>query len=324
MEVRNKMVSILIPVFNTVEELDATLQSIYLQSYDRKNIYITAVDFGSTDGSYEKLFTYPSYHLAVYQYDGDFTEETMIAQASNFLKYTDLKEETYSMVLMPGDIIYPSYLEKVTEAILRYRKLNPTCSGIVVNEVDIRLESGKVIYRNPLLKKESLLETSKNCKEYSQKEYKRNVICFNLNLSERKNRWFGARNEGIWWNKVVLHNNHENIIYLQERLACIKERFYEDELKEILLRWEAIIYFNRVEEGKEKIIQENAEKELAMYALWRSFIMKKRQKHKQARECFLISSVIYSKIKENELYSKLQGYVMEDKIKFMKQIGEEF
>lgn len=317
------MVSILIPVFNAVKELDVTLQSIYSQSYDSKKIYITTVDFGSTDGSYEKLLAYPFYHLAVYQYNGDFTKETMIAQASKFLKYTCLNEETYSMVLIPGDIIYPNYLNKVTKAILDYRKLNPYCSGIVVNEVDIKLENGEVINRKPLNKKNCIIEISETEKEYSQKEYKQNVFCFNSELSERKNRRFGAQNEGIWWNKLLFFNNYKNIIYLQERLACIRERFYEDELKEILVRWEAVIHFSRINE-KKKSVQESMEKDIAMYALWRSFLLKQKKQDKQARECFLISSVICSKIKENELYSKLQSYILEDKIEYMKKIEEEF
>ena len=47
------MVSVLIPVFNRVDYIAETLESIYSQTY--KNIEIIAIDDGSTDGSYEYL-----------------------------------------------------------------------------------------------------------------------------------------------------------------------------------------------------------------------------------------------------------------------------
>ena len=72
-ELRNTVL-IIIPVFNDIKDIDLTMQSIFMQDYDKNCIYITAVDFGSSDGSYEKLMEYPAFNFGLYQYKGNFTE----------------------------------------------------------------------------------------------------------------------------------------------------------------------------------------------------------------------------------------------------------
>ena len=61
MEKAQVKVQILIPLYNAVELIDDTMQSIWNQNFDSNNIYIVAMDFGSTDGTYEKLLSYDSF-----------------------------------------------------------------------------------------------------------------------------------------------------------------------------------------------------------------------------------------------------------------------
>lgn len=312
-----QIVEILIPVFNEVNEIDVTLQSIWNQNYEKEDIFIVAVDFGSTDGSYEKLLSYPTFHFGVYQYKGDFTERTKFSLAAGFLKYQYLKERKYSILLQPGDIIYPDYIKKMLEAIETFSDRDfQQLPYMVVSEVDIKRNNGKIIHRKPLYPKEKLLIMGEELERYQEHTYQRNVICFGGKLEDRRHRMFSAANERIWYSKVMITSAGECMVYVPERLACIKERFYEDELEEILLRWESLLYFTREQkerQGKIDINRKNAEKELALYSLWRSLLLKGKHSNRQAEECYQVAAVIYPEIEKMKLYEQMWSVIMEER-----------
>lgn len=58
-------IQIVIPTYNCVDCIDRTMKSIADQDYDGKKLYIVVVDFGSSDGTYEKLLTYSMTNLGV-------------------------------------------------------------------------------------------------------------------------------------------------------------------------------------------------------------------------------------------------------------------
>lgn len=326
-EIRNTVL-ILIPVFNNVQDIDLTIQSVLTQDFDKDNIYITAVDFGSTDGSYEKLLEYSSFNFSLYQYKGNFTRGTMPALARKFVLGSDGWQ--YQLLLMPGDVIYPQYLKKVTDKMNELRIENPKKRlGFLVSEVDIRREDGTIEYNNPLCNEEDILQVGEDIKKYLEKHYKNNMMCFGGEIIPDLHRHFSLENERIWWNKIALFKMDENIVYMPERLACIKERYYDDELREILLRWEYIILFmrrqaNEVEAARIELDSKFLEKMLALYALWRSFLLEKKGDKKQARECYKISSVVCPEIKHLELYLWIKELLMENRMDRIQQIEEDF
>ena len=326
-EIRDTVL-VLIPVFNNIQDIDLTIQSVLTQDFDKDNIYITAVDFGSTDGSYEKLLEYSSFSFSLYQYKGNFTRSAMPALARKFFIGSDGWQ--YQLLLMPGDVIYPQYLKKVTDKMKKFRIENPEKRlEFLVSEVDIRCEDGIVEFNNPLCTEEGILQVGENIKKYLEKSYKNNMICFGGEIVSNLHRHFSLQNERIWWNEIALSKMAENIVYLPERLACIKERYYEDELREILLRWEEKILFmrkqsNEVEAARMEVESKFLERILALYALWRSFLLEKKGDKKQARECYKISSVICPEIKHLELYLWMRELLTEDRMDRIQQIEEAF
>lgn len=321
-------VQILIPVFNDIKDIDLTMQSILTQDFDRNNIYITAVDFGSTDGSYEKLMQYPSMNFSIYQYKGDFTKGTMPALASKFWLAPDGWQ--YQLLLMPGDVIYPQCLKRITFEMRKYRLKYPDKRlEMLVSEVDVRHEDGTVDYKAALRSDSCVLQFEENSREYFMHGYRKNVMCFGGKIKPGLHRHFSAENERIWWNRIALTHMSDYVVYLPDRLACIKERYYEDELGEILLWWEYLVLFIRkqiyqVEAARIEIDQDNMEKTLALYALWRSFVLKKKQDMKQAKECFQIASVIYPRVKKLPVYSSMKEFVVENKTQLEVQIEQLF
>lgn len=321
-------VQILIPVFNDIKEIDLTVQSILSQDFDKENIYITAVDFGSTDGSYEWLLQYPSLNFSLYQYKGDFTKSTMPAIASRFQLFSDGWQ--YQLLLMPGDVIYPQYLKRVTSEMRRQRVAFPDKRlELLVSEVDVRHEDGFIDCRVPIHSHGCVLHLGENSSQSNVKEYEKNIMCFGGKILHTLHRHSSIKNERIWWINIVFSNMSDDVVYLPDRLACIKERYYEDELGAILFRWEQLILLIRkqdyeVEAARIAIDQHEMERALALYALWRSFLVRKKQDIKQAKECFQIASVICPLVKDSEIYSLIQAYVMENKTELEAQIEEIF
>lgn len=309
-------VQILIPTHNDVGQIDETMKSIRNQNYDKENVYIAAVDFESTDGTYEKLLTYDSFHMGVYQYTGEYNKRTMPALAARLASFTfPGGEYSHIMLLNPGDIIYPDFLKKMTALMYGYRAYNPR---MVVGEVDIiRKCDGRKINLESLYGKEHVIEGKSKGLELLRKGYNHNIICFGGEIDSRRYRAASILNERTWWNKNIMAYNFErNIVYTPERLACIKERFYEDELTEILLRYESIILFIRGYESQymkkvDSDFQIRAEENICNYALWRSYLLYKEGKKKQALECVKIASIISPLFAQSEIFNMLNELITE-------------
>ncbi len=315
MEKVKARIQIFIPTYNDVELIDNTMQSIRNQNYDKDDIYIVIADFGSTDGTYEKLLQYDSFHLGIYKLNMDFTPYRMISEAAQIAGagYTfPGGEYSYRMSLMPGDIIYPDYLQKMTQAMYQYREYN---ISVAMCEVDIRTENGTIIHKPSLYETERVIDGKKEYMEYVSKGYQHNILCFGGSFAIGSHRTYGEINERIWWNKSRIINFERNAIYMPERLGCIRERYYDDELKEILLRWESMILFRRSYEAKfkQKLQEgdlETPEKNLSYYAIWRSFLMAGKGNKSQAETCFLVASVIFPDIKLTQIYSWMEKLVL--------------
>lgn len=320
-------VQILVPALNVADKIDDTMKSIWEQNFDRENIYVVIVDFGSTDGTYEKILSYDSFHLGVYQIDRDFTQYRMASETARLANFVyPGGEYSYRMTLMPGDVIYPDYLSKMTETMYKYREYN---ISMILSEVDVKQENGLSIRKKSLYEQERIIDGKKEYMQYVSKGYQRNIMCFGGDIIVGSYRIFGGRNERTWWNKSLEANFERNAVYIPEHLGCLAERFYDDELQEILLRWESVLVFCRVYEGKfgkklpEETSKEN-ESNLAHYAMWRSFLMAERDDMRQAEACMLIAGVILPDVKLTKIYSDLERYIVLNDQSYYAQIKEFF
>lgn len=298
-------IQILIPVLNQKEELRETLNSIWAQDYERENIYVTVVDFGSKDGTYEMLLQYNSYHLGIYAMKRPASRGLDVQTAAMGLSYVAPGGQySFSFVLYPGEQLYPGCIQKCTDAFIYYQYMKPV---MVICETDILTAEGSVKKQKPLFEKERVIDGKTEMTEYVKRGYQHQIFEMKLGFSVKR-KASKAVNEQRFWNKAANSNNENCAIYLPEVLACTKEVVYEDELEEILYRWEWILSMIRFYETKFGHVFDTeyevvAKKNLSIYALWRSYCLYKRgAPKKDAEDCFMASALIDPKIRQTDIY----------------------
>lgn len=305
-------INILIPVYNSGRDLDLTVDSIRQQkNFSQAKIYITIVDFGSTDGTYEKALTY-GYHTGVYRPTDLRRGKSMAAIATKFwseMHPGDLY--TFDVLITPGDIIYPDFLYQCTRLMLEYSRDNPV---VLVCETDIRLASGEIRKQFPLFKKTGIVDGKAAIEEYFNRGALHNIFCFGGAIQSKRHRNNRNMNERIWWSKLFTMALDRNVLYTGECLACIKERFYQDELEEILLRWENVIlstrqYKNLSDESINGNIECLAAQNLSCYSIWRSYLLYGKGMKKEAEDCLIISEIINPDVIGTEVNNKMWRYL---------------
>lgn len=326
----NARILVLMPTYNNVAEIDASLESIWNQNYDRENIYVTAMDFGSTDGTYEMLLKYDPYHFGVYRNLQSTNPRLRLSHMAKMSRYTHPGGHySFQTVLYPGDVFYPDFMKICNEALILNWQDNPC---MVVCETDIYEEDGSVSTQPSLFTEDCKIDGSRDITKFISGGYRHQVQCMVPTFSDIFKRFNCESNELQWWNKLYLRGLDQWVLYVKQPLSCSKKVFYEDELDEILLRWESIItnlrsylakYGKIYDDGFEKKAKSN----LAEYALWRSYILASGENsslYKIAEDCFRLSGVISPNVMEGELYKNMELYVMHHDLKISSYLEKYF
>lgn len=310
-------IQILIPTFNQVAELEGTIESIKKQEYNQENIYITVVDYGSTDGTYEKLLQYDRKHMGIYRMEFQKNEKQRIADAGKIFRYVwPGGAYCFAVIVYPGERLYPHCLRAL---VTKY--IENTCKNIkmVVCESDILMENGEIVHQKPLFEVDRIINGRTEINEYIKRGYMHQVFHMGGVFDTIRHKAASEKNERRLWNKLVRDADEQNVLYIKESLACTKAVTYPDEFKEILYRWETIISIIRVHMsmfgyGFNEEFEQLAYYNLAEYALWRCFLLYSRNaKTKEIEDCFLISSVIDGEIVQKEIYRRMYRLIVEGK-----------
>jgi glycosyltransferase involved in cell wall biosynthesis len=301
-------IQITIPAYNCTDNLWKTLASIRNQNYNRERIFTIVVDFGSTDGTYEKLLEEDPYHLGVFQITGKRYGDSMSADAVAFHKYQPVGiAPTYSLLLRPGDVIYPDFLKINTEMMAKNKDHDVK---LIICEADVRGEDGTVKTQKPLYNDDCIINGELNLKEYLIHGNRHSILCFGGSINEGKDMQARIRNDRRQWMKCIELNMNAQCIYLSKALACVQESTYEDEVEEVLFRWALNInilrgyitkYGRVIDDQFDFLSQRNA----ASYSLWRSYIILKKGLFKEAEDCFLLAEVIYPDIIKEEVWARM-------------------
>lgn len=102
----DKLVSILIPVFNREEIISETIESALNQSYD--NIEVIVVDNASTDGTWDQVQNIAKSDTRVRA----FRNETNLGPVRNWRRCVDEARGYFAKILWSDDLIAPDFLEK--------------------------------------------------------------------------------------------------------------------------------------------------------------------------------------------------------------------
>lgn len=287
-----------IPAQNNVDEIDMTIESIRKQEYPRELVSIRVMDFGSEDGTYEKLLKLDGYHLGVYRVEKTGNPREMLNRIAGIKKYEYLcMDELYS-VLYPGDLLKPQFLETCIKAYTD----NHTKAECIVCEADIIGADNEIIRQNPLYDDPFMNIERNRYMEYVNKGYDHQVQCITTYISDELLRSASEYNEQRWWNKMYWVVKDKDVLYIGEPLVCQKRVRYEDETEEILLRWESIISRNRLFESMygvklaEQYIATSLDA-VARYALWRAEELTRENEIVQAENCRMLAGIISEGIK---------------------------
>ncbi|HOO36920.1 MAG TPA: glycosyltransferase family A protein [Deltaproteobacteria bacterium] len=305
-------IQITIPAYNCVDTIGKTLESTRNQDYDHERVFTIVVDFGSTDGTYEKLLGEDPYHLGVFQVTGKRYGDSMASDAVAFHEYQPAGiSPTYSLLLWPGEVIYPSFLKTATEVMIRNREHSPK---LLICETDVCGEDGTVKKQEPLYNGDCIINGELDFKEYLTHGNRHNILCFGGNINKCKNIQARIANDRRHWMKCINLNMNANCIYLSKALACVRETTYGDEVEEVLLRWVMNIntmrgylakYGRCIDDQFETLSQRN----VASYALWRSYITQKKGLYTQAQDCYLLAEAIYPGIVSENVWAMVTRHL---------------
>ena len=306
-------VQILIPTFNNTNEIDATIQSIMSQEFDLEDVYTIIMDFGSTDGTYEKILGYQMWNLGIYQKPYQKNERQRLADIERIWDISRAGN-SFLVVLYPGDIMYPNCLKVLAE---RYCKDYSLDVAAVFCESDIRQEDGSIVHQKPLFEKDCIIDGNSELKLFIQKDrYRHQIFQTKLRSEGKRNKAQYEEDESRCLSKLARISMGKRVLYIKEALVCTKRIEYKDELQEILYRWESIVCMIRAYESKfacefDGDFARLANENLAEYALWRSFAQyQKKKKSKDIEDCFLIAGVIADSIKETKIYKDMYELII--------------
>ena len=199
--------------------------------------------------------------------------------------------------------------------------------GMIICETDVMVSDGSIIRSPALYESERVIDGKTEYMEYLTRGYRHNVMCFGGEIGCDFKFIHGQINERIWWNKIAIANFERDSVYIPESLGCIQERYYADELWEIMLRWSTNMAFFRGFEMKYKRgVQASSpvEENLAHYILWRSYLLTEKGDERQAKKCFQFSTVCCPCIRETQIYQWLEEYVLEKNQRMLPRIRTYF
>lgn len=315
MKVRYPPIQILIPVFNDKSSISATLDSVCALDYDPRKIYTVFADYGSTDGTVDTILSYPRKNVGFYDLSGRRIGRTIPSDMTRLLNWQTIGR--YDFILRPGETLYPHALKVAVDrlhvAALRYQE----CSMLVA-EADIRREDGTVRKQSPLFTRRCTLRArTLDALEYLRTGYRHQVFTFGPSYYPVKDKIRTQLNQRTWWNSLAPLGMGLNVFYTNEPLVCLMEPNYDDELDELLLRLEMCYSYVRgaTTTPEAYVINEEFEpsyrRQLARYALWRSWLLYGQKKIRQAEDCHLFSQVIYLPIEQTECFARTEQLIME-------------
>lgn len=129
-------VSVVVPVYNGAEFIDATIQSILAQTFSDFELVVS--DNASTDGTWEALQRYaaePRVRLT--------RLDSTIPAADNFNHVTNLATGEFVKLVCADDVLYPDNLE----VLVRELTAHPSAL-LAVSSRDVIDPAGKIVLRN--------------------------------------------------------------------------------------------------------------------------------------------------------------------------------
>ena len=306
-------IRVIVPTWNNVEDIDATVESVRAQDVDPEKVFLFFVDFGSTDGTLEKLYSLPSKNTGIFTRSGVPFGRTVAAQAARTMILQNVSGREF--LLWPGDVLYPHCFSEA-ERWLKKIFQNQLAIGTLALEVDVKDADGNVRRQNPLFSSAGVFRPfSSDSTEYVRHGYRHHISMYNFPLSWQTDKIGVYMNQHAYWNDLAYAGLFCDIGYIPRPAACVREYLPPDELDNLLFRFEVGLTCFRmggeVAEGHvlgseyESLYRHN----LARYALWRAWLAQKRGESRTAEDCFVFARVIDARMAENACWQRMERWL---------------
>lgn len=303
----------IIPVYNQIGLIDDTMSSILAQTYPQKELRVLFVDNCSEDGSYEKILQYVKDYpqlVSVYRMSNRTKPARLLKQAIAYLRFSPVH---FSMLLNPGDVIYPNFMAKVIELMHFRTEVTAVYTNVDIKRIDGEVEVQKAVFTDScIIDKEydnSLFFAAETGAKV-QVIYRGMVTTPTerlLNLEKRTDihDWMSASYPNI--NKVA---------YLTESLGCICEPPKRDVMFELMTKAYSLksqFYMtetsaNYIEQNKRDVSDMKAAyRRLAENALLYAVEEGRKGNNDLAEKCLIFSEMMDSDVVEAAAYQRLQN-----------------
>jgi glycosyltransferase involved in cell wall biosynthesis len=219
----NYDVVVLIITHNSSDTVDASIQSIFDQSFDRNRLKIIVVDNCSTDGTYEKLIRYAKeFGISVYRLGKKCLPTRSIRAALSLISYIEYRCIT---ILSAGDKLYPDYIAKCTAVMDEHAGID---TGVILCETDLLDDLGNISNQIPIF--------SDSCILMKREHYTQFFTCgVGHKVQSFYNKGIIRKSLTDWFKKAIFSFTTE-CVYIKETLACTSVTKYDDKLDDLVLR----------------------------------------------------------------------------------------
>ena len=304
---------ILIIADDSIKKLDRTIKSILEQTIDKALLRVLIIDNASQKDAYRKLLDYEIKYpqlISVIREKQPTTRGRLLKRLVEHLRYAEVGS---SIILNPGDIIYPDFI-KEARSILQLKK-ELKC---LIFEVDILEEAG-VKKQTPIFTENCILS------RLSEEVYYKYGIGHKVQIVYRgtpihlevKLPYYEVMEKNHDWLSVAFYRTRMNV-YIKESAGCICEEAID--YKEKLIEWAFFIKrnlyavetqvfstINATDLQNEEI--ETAYNCLAMMALQYALKSLKKELVEEAEDALIFAEMMKTGIVSEECYIKLRKAV---------------
>lgn len=315
---KNYYVFVFIPTDNCVDKISLTIESVLKQTFNHNRLRIVAVDNCSNDGTYEKLLQYAQKNnkmMAVYRLPEKTKPARIWKKTAEIVEY--ISKIDYSTILLPGNILYPEYIERCTNLFHTMKNFE---GDILISEADLIDKNGNKYYQEDIYTDSCIIKGEVDSQFLTtgighriQPFYREFSISANTPL-------FLAAQLSDYndWTRIF-YSRKKEFIYINEKLACLQDKHYENPITDLMNRYELLKSLFYQQEQNDIIYEEQdfVQKEdrelsyenLSILALKYAITQIKEEKFDIANKCLLLSEIVYEDINKNPIYNDIENVI---------------
>jgi glycosyltransferase involved in cell wall biosynthesis len=229
-------IAIIVPVFNNVDELSRTVDSVLKQTYPMAELRLLFIDNFSTDGSYERILDYISEYPALFSVER-LNEPTkparLLKHASEYLRF--YLPDMYAF-MYPGDLLYPCFFERC----VKFMHLLPEVRVVYAN-ADIAGTGEDFERQRPIFTENCIFDKNADCGLFFKCGIGSRVFAlFHRDITENKRlvEWEKRRFFNDWLS--LAYPDRGKAAYFTESLGLIKNKGNADVLFDLMTKLQSL------------------------------------------------------------------------------------